>query len=50
MYETLPSERGLGIIFTAAENYSNYKKLFYQKIWTTPASGDRYRSVVDGGS
>jgi hypothetical protein len=31
MYETLPSERGLGIIFTAAENCSNDKKLFYQK-------------------
>ena len=40
MYETLPSERGLGINFTAAENCSNDKKLFYQKIWTTPASDE----------
>ena len=40
MYETLPSERGLGIIFTAAENCSNDKKLFYQKIWSTRASDE----------
>ncbi len=51
MYETLPSERGLGIIFTAAENCSNDKKnVLPKKIWTTPASGDGYRLVVDGGS
>jgi hypothetical protein len=40
MYETLPSESGLDIIFTAAENCSNDKKnCFTKKIWTTPASG-----------
>ena len=39
MYETLPSERGLGIIFTAAENFQMIK-LFYQKIWSTPASDE----------
>ena len=50
MYETLPSERGLGIIFTAAENCSNDKNCFNKKIWTTPASGDGYRLVVEGGS
>ncbi len=31
MYETLPSERGLGIIFTAAENCSNDKKTVLPK-------------------
>jgi hypothetical protein len=31
MYETLPSERGLGINFTAAENCSNDKKTVLPK-------------------
>ena len=31
MYETLPSERGLGIIFTAAENCLNEKKTVLPK-------------------
>ena len=43
MYETLPSERGLGIIFTAAENCSNDKKLFYQKDMDHTGFWDRYR-------
>jgi hypothetical protein len=39
MYETLLSESGLGLIFTAAENCSNDKKsVLPKKIWTTPAS------------
>ena len=50
MYETLPSERGLGIIFTAAENCLNDKNCFTKKIWTTPASGMGTALVVDGGS
>jgi hypothetical protein len=50
MYETLPSERGLGIIFTAAENCSNDKKLFYRKDMDHTGFWDGYRLVVDGGS
>ncbi len=49
MYETLPSERGLGIIFTAAENCSNNKKTVLPKRYGPHrllAKG--YRLVVDG--
>ena len=40
MYETLPSERGLGIILQLPKIVQMIKNCFTKKIWTTPASGE----------
>ena len=50
MYETLPSERGLGIIFTAAENCSNDKNCFTKRYGPHRLLTKGYCLVDDGGS
>ena len=50
MYETLPSERGLGIIFTAAENFSNDKNCFTKRYGPHRLLTKGYCLVDDGGS
>jgi hypothetical protein len=50
MYETLPSERGLGIIFTAAENCLNDKNCFTKRYGPHGLLTKGLLLIEDGGS